>query len=109
MQGGPAAPRGRQRLRAAAITAAFCGVVACVLTLAGRPLVGGTVHAIAREARGSQITLAPLSRIIGEPDFGPLSQALLGVGEGTIFGLGAALGLMRRPSSRRSHETVIAG
>lgn len=108
VQGGPAAPRGRQRVRAAAITAAFCGAVACALTLTGRPLVGGTVHAIAREARGSQITLAPLSRLIGEPDFGRLSQTVLGVGEGAIFGFGAALGLMRRPSSRRSHKTVTA-
>jgi hypothetical protein len=44
--------------------------------------------------------------LIGEPDFGPVSQALLGTGEGAIFGLGLALGLMRRPSSRESHETI---
>jgi hypothetical protein len=108
VQGGLAAPRGRQRLRAAAIIAGFCGAAACALTLAGRPLAGGTVHAIAREARGSQITLAPLSRLIGEPEFGPVSQTLVGLGEAAIFGFGAALGLMRRPSSPRSHETVIA-
>jgi len=106
IEGGLAAPRGRQRLRAAALTAILCGTGALSLTLAGRPLVGGTLHGIAREARGSQITLTPLARMIGEPDFGPVSQRLIGTGEGAIFGFGLALGLMRRPSSRTSHETL---
>ena len=97
---------GRRRLTAAALTAAFCGVGALALSASGRPLVGGTIHAIARQAEGSQLTLAPLGRLIGEPDFGPVSQTLLGTGEGAIFGLGLALGLMRRPSSRESHETI---
>jgi hypothetical protein len=69
-----------------------------MLTVAGRPLVGGTVHAIARAAHGSQVTLAPLGRLIGEPGFGPISQAIIGFGEGALFGFGVALGLMRRPS-----------
>jgi transcriptional regulator HilA, main transcriptional regulator of SPI1 len=107
-QGRLAVPGGRWRLYAAALTAALCGVGALALTLSGRPLVGGTLHSIAREARGSQISLAPLGRLIGEPEFGPVSQALIGIGEGTVFGLGLALGLMRRPSSRTSHETVTA-
>jgi DNA-binding winged helix-turn-helix (wHTH) protein len=106
IEGGLAAPRGPQRIRAAALTAMLCGLGAFTLTIAGRPLVGGTLHEIAREARGSQITLTPLARLIGEPDFGPVSQRLLGTGEGAIFGFGLALGLMRRPSSRTSHETL---
>jgi DNA-binding winged helix-turn-helix (wHTH) protein len=106
VEGGLAAPRGGQRLRAAALTALVCGVGALSLTLAGRPLVGGTLHGIAREARGSQITLTPLARLIGEPDFGPVSQRLIGTGEGAVFGFGLALGLTRRPSSRTSHETL---
>jgi len=88
------------------LIAALCGVGAFALILSGRPLVGGTLHALAREARGSQLTLAPLGRLIGEPDFGPVTQALIGTGEGAMFGLGLALGLMRRRSSRESHETV---
>jgi len=106
VEGGLAAPRGGQRLRAAALTALLCGVGALSLTLAGRPLVGGTLHGIARQARGSQITLTPLARLIGEPDFGPVSQRLLGTAEGAVFGFGLALGLTRRPSSRTSHETL---
>ena len=96
VEGGLAAPRGRQRLRAAAFTAALCGLAGLVLTLAGRPLVGGTVHAIAQAAQGSQVTLAPLGRLLGEPDFGPATQRLIGVGEAAVFGLGVTLGLMRR-------------
>jgi hypothetical protein len=106
VEGGLATPRGRPRLLAAISTAALCGVGALALTVSGRPLVGGTLHALAREAQGSQITLAPLGRLIGEPDFGPVTQSLIGTGEGAMFGLGLALGLMRRPFSRTSHETL---
>jgi DNA-binding winged helix-turn-helix (wHTH) protein len=94
--GGLAAPRGRRRLLAAGITAAACGLAALALTLAGRPLAGGTVHLIAQAAEGSQALLTPLGRLIGEPDFGPLSRAIIGTGEGALFGLGLVLGLTRR-------------
>lgn len=95
-QGGMAAPRGRRRLRAALITAALCSAGALALTLLDRPLVGGTIHLIARAAEGSQVSLAPLGRLVGEPDFGRLTRAIIGAGEGAVFGLGLALGLMRR-------------
>jgi DNA-binding winged helix-turn-helix (wHTH) protein len=95
--GGLAAPRGRGRLGAAGVTAAACGLAALALTLAGRPLVGGTIHAIAQASVGSQATLTPLGRLIGEPDFGRLIAAVIGTGEGALFGLGLTLGLTRRP------------
>jgi hypothetical protein len=94
--GGLAAPRGRHRLVAAGVTAAACSLAALVLTLAGRPLVGGTVHLIAQAAQGSQAMLTPLGRLIGEPDFGPVSRGIIGTGEGALFGLGLILGLTRR-------------
>jgi hypothetical protein len=46
---------------------------------------------------GSQTTLTPLGRLIGEPDFGRLTAAVIGTGEGALFGLGLTLGLTRRP------------
>src|SRR5207247_7602413 len=95
--GGLAAPRGWRRFRAAAFTAAACGLGALALTIAGRPLAGGTVHAIAQASHGSQAMMTPLGRLIGEPDFGPISRALIGTGEGALFGLGLALGVTRRP------------
>lgn len=94
-EGGLITPRGG-RLRAAALTAAACGFAALLLTSAGRPLVGGTIHLIATAAGGSQAALTPLGRLIGEPDFGPLSSAIIGTGEAALFGLGLALGLTRR-------------
>lgn len=95
--GGLAAPRGRRRLRVAALTEAACGAGALALAAAGRPLVGGTIHAVAQLSQGSQAALTPLGRLIGEPDFGPITRAVIGMGEGAVFGAGLALGLTRRP------------
>jgi DNA-binding winged helix-turn-helix (wHTH) protein len=95
--GGLAAPRGARRLKAALMTAASCAVAALVLTLSGRSLVGGTLHEVGRAAHSSQVTLAPLGRLIGEPDFGPITRVVIGVGEAAIFGFGVTLGLTRRP------------
>ena len=61
-----------------------------------RGIVGGTVHAIAQASQGSQATLTPLGALIGEPEFGPITRAVIGTGEGALFGLGLALGLTRR-------------
>jgi DNA-binding winged helix-turn-helix (wHTH) protein len=94
--GGLAAPRGRKRLRAVVLTGAACGLAALTLTLSGRPLVGGTIHAIAQASRGSQAALTPIARLVGEPDFGPLTAAVIGTGEGALFGIGLSLGLTRR-------------
>lgn len=80
-----------------ALTAACCSLAALILTGAGWPLVGGTIHMIATGADGSQAVLTPLGRLMGETDFGPLSSAIIGTGEGLLFGLGLALGLARRP------------
>lgn len=54
------------------------------------------MHLIADAAEGSRATLAPLGRLIGEPDFGPVSRAILAFGECASFGFGLAYGLMRR-------------
>ena len=101
VSGDLAAPRGLQRIRLTAIMAATCAVAAVGLTIAGRPLVGGTIHAIAEASRGSGASLAPLGRLVGEPGFGPLARALIAVGEGGLFGAGLALGLTR--ISRNAH------
>ncbi len=95
-EGGLAAPRGRERLRAVTFTAVSCGLAALLLTLAGRPLVGGTIHAIAQASLGSQAALTPIARLVGEPEFGPLTAAVIGTGEGALFGIGLSIGLTRR-------------
>jgi DNA-binding winged helix-turn-helix (wHTH) protein len=96
-EGGLAAPRGRKRWGVTGATAAACGLTALGLALAGRPLVGGTIHRIADASAGSQASLTALGRFIGESDFGPVTAAVIATGEGALFGAGLALGLTRRP------------
>lgn len=89
-------PRGWSRLRAALVPALLCGMAGLVLALAGRPLASGTIHALSHAAEGSRATLAPLGRLFGEADFGPLSSRILAFVEGAGFGLGLAWALTRR-------------
>ncbi len=98
--GGLAAPRGRARLRVAMAVGAACAVGAVTLGAAGRPMVGGLVNAIAHATRQSQLSFAPLARVVGEPEFGPATAATVGAIEGGMFGAGLALGLARRPRRR---------
>jgi DNA-binding winged helix-turn-helix (wHTH) protein len=97
-KGGLAAPRGWRRVATATVVGVACAVATLALALSGRALVGGTVHLIATASQGSQVVLTPLGRLIGEPDFGPVSAAILGTGEGLLFGAGLAFGLTRRPN-----------
>jgi DNA-binding winged helix-turn-helix (wHTH) protein len=99
------APRGRRRLVVAFATAVAAGIGALALTIDGRPLVGGTIHAMAEASQGAQVLLTPLGRLVGDPGFGRFSQALLGTLEGVMFGAGLALGHTRR-ISRRSHAPL---
>jgi DNA-binding winged helix-turn-helix (wHTH) protein len=86
---------------AALAIALVCGVAGLALTLAGRPLASGTINIIAHAAEGSRARLAPLGRLIGERDFGPVSSAILTFSEGALFGLGFGYGVIRRA---RDHE-----
>lgn len=94
---GLAAPRGWRRAGTVLTTACCCGAAALALALAGRPLVGGTLHVLADLAEGAQTSLAPLGRLLGEPGFGAVTAALIATAEGAVFGIGLATGLTRRP------------
>jgi hypothetical protein len=74
------------------VTAAGC----VAISLAGAPLTGASLNAIARSFQGSQVGLAPLARLLGEPDLGPLTRAVVGGWEGLLFGAGVVLGFTRR-------------
>jgi DNA-binding winged helix-turn-helix (wHTH) protein len=103
-EGGLAAPRGKRRLRVAILTGLACGLAGLMLSGAGWPLVGGTVHAIATGSGGSQAALTPLGRLLGEPDFGPVSSAISGTFEGLLFGLGLSFGLTHLRASRYGRQ-----
>ena len=90
-------PRSGRRPHAAAVIAFFCGIAGLAMTLTGHPLAGGTIQAIAEAAEGSRVSLAPLGRLIGETDFGPLTSAIIAFGEAATFGVGLTYGLVRRP------------
>ncbi|MGE3344584.1 MAG: transcriptional regulator [Vicinamibacterales bacterium] len=81
--------------RRLALVATTCGLSGLLLTAFGHPLVGGTIHQLAQAVAGSPATLAPLGRLLGEPEFGAVSGAILAVGESATFGLGLAWGLRR--------------
>jgi DNA-binding winged helix-turn-helix (wHTH) protein len=88
--------RALRRPPAPMLMALACGAATLALTLAGRPLVGGTIHRVALASQGSQATLAPLGALVGEDEFGPVSRTIVGTAEGVLFGLGLAAGLTRR-------------
>jgi len=94
--GGMATPRGWQRAIVALATGACCALAGVALSLAGHNLGGGSIDLIARTFEGSQIGLEPLSRLMGEPQVGPLTRAVLSAYEGMLFGCGLVLGLTRR-------------
>jgi DNA-binding winged helix-turn-helix (wHTH) protein len=81
------------------VFALLSGLAALALVLAGLPLVGGTLHAISQASAGAQTTLAPLGRLLGEPDYGPLTAAVIGTGEGVLFGAGLGFGLTRKSAA----------
>lgn len=95
--GGMAALKGWAQLAAAVCTGACCALASLLLTWNGSLLGGVSLDYVAHSFPGSEVGLAPLARILGEPQAGPLTRAVLALWEGLMFGLGLALGLTRRP------------
>jgi DNA-binding winged helix-turn-helix (wHTH) protein len=96
--GGMATPRGARRVRCVLVTGACCALAALLLTGAGRPLAAVSLNAMARAFQGSQVGLAPLARLVGEPELGRVTRSVLAAYEGLLFGMGLAWGLTRRPA-----------
>jgi len=61
-----------------------------------RPLGGVSLDVIARAFDGSHAGLAPLARLFGEPELGPVTRSFVSLCEGLLFGLGIAFGLTGR-------------
>jgi hypothetical protein len=49
---------------------------------------------------GSQVGLAPLSRLLGEREPGLVTRVVISGSEGLLFGSGLVFGLTRRPRPR---------
>jgi DNA-binding winged helix-turn-helix (wHTH) protein len=84
------------RLRAAAATGLATAAGCVLVSLLGATLAGASLNEVARSFQGSQVGLAPLARLLGEPDIGPLTRMALGAWEGLLFGAGVVLGFTRR-------------
>ncbi|HET8648199.1 MAG TPA: hypothetical protein VFO85_22070, partial [Vicinamibacteria bacterium] len=95
--GGMATPHGGARWRAALTAALCCAAAGLLLTALGGQLTGASLNVLARGFQGSQVTLEPLARRLGEREMGPATRAVLAVGEAALFGAGLVLGLTRRP------------
>jgi hypothetical protein len=98
-EGGMAAPRGRARTLAVLATGLCCSTAAVGLAATGSYLGAMSLDFVAHAFPGSQVGLAPLSRLLGENEPGLVTRAVISGGEGLLFGCGLALGLTRRPRS----------
>jgi DNA-binding winged helix-turn-helix (wHTH) protein len=87
---------GPARARAALSTGVATAVACVAISLLGASLAGASLNTIARSFQGSQVGLAPLARLLGEPDIGPLTRAVLGAWEGLLFGAFVVLGFTHR-------------
>lgn len=96
-EGGMAAPRGGERMAAALVAGLCCALAGIALTWAGRSLAGASLNAMARAFQGSQVGLAPVARLVGEREMGPVTRTVLAAYEGLLFGFGLIVGLTRRP------------
>jgi hypothetical protein len=98
-EGGMAAPRSRERTLAVLVTGLCCAAAAVALATSGRYLGAMSLDFMAHAFPGSQVGLAPLSRLLGEDGPGLVTRVAISGGEGLLFGAGLVLGLTRRPRS----------
>lgn len=98
--GGMAAPRGSARFVSALVTGVCCALAGVAITALGGHMGGVSLDYMARSFQGSQVGLAPLARLFGESELGPVTRFFLSVYEGLLFGFGLVMGLTRRPRIR---------
>jgi DNA-binding winged helix-turn-helix (wHTH) protein len=94
---GLATPRRWRKLATALMTGAACAAAAILLAMTGHHLGAMSVDVLARSFPGSQMSLDPLARLLGEAVPGSRTRIVISGAEGFFFGAGLALGLTRRP------------
>jgi DNA-binding winged helix-turn-helix (wHTH) protein len=97
MVGGAPAPRGRARRLTIAATALACGLAGVLVSLSAGRLGAASLASIVEAFPATRVRLDVLGRPLGEDGLGPRTRAVLGAGEGLLFGAGLAAGLTRRP------------
>jgi len=95
--GGMATPRGAARWLAAFAAGVSCAAAAAILTATGSYLGAMSLDLVAHRFHGSQVSLEPLARLLGEASPGPVTRMAIGAWEGLMFASGTVLGLTHRP------------
>ena len=96
-EGGMATPHGLARVRVALLTGMTCALAAGMLGWSGRFLGAMSLDFMAQSFPGSEVGLAPLARLLGEPEPETVTRVAISTFEGLMFGSGLAAGLTRRP------------
>ncbi len=99
-EGGMATPLGSTRLFTALLTGTCCALGALWLGWQGSYLGAMSLDFMAHSFPGSQVSLDPLARLLGESSAGTLTRTMISAGEGLMFGFGLALGLTHRSRRR---------
>jgi hypothetical protein len=98
--GGMVTPRGTSRLRVSLATGLACAVAAGLLCGGGFRLGAASLQSVVAGFPNTQVRFKAFAPMLGETDVGRRTQAVLGVTEGLLFGVGLATGLTRRPRRR---------
>jgi DNA-binding winged helix-turn-helix (wHTH) protein len=96
-EGGMATPRGPARVLAALAAGVCCAGAAAILSATGSYLGAMSLDLLAHRFPGSQVSLVPLARLLGEAGPGPVTRIAIGAWEGLMFASGTVLGLTHRP------------
>jgi DNA-binding winged helix-turn-helix (wHTH) protein len=99
--GGMATPRARARRRVALVAGITCAVASIALAWTGHHLGAMSLDLMAESFPGSQVSLDPLARLLGETTPGVLTRCAISGFEGALFGFGVVFGLTRRPHGER--------
>lgn len=100
-EGGMATPGGSSRFRTSLLAGLVCAAASVLLALTGHHLGAMSLDFMAESFPGSQVSLDPLARWLGEPRPGPVTASVISGLEGLLFGFGVVAGLTRRPRDRR--------
>ena len=79
--------------RASAVAAVIGGAAGILIVLSGGRLMGGSLALLSEQFPDSRLRLDPLSALLGEDGFGPVSQFVTGGLEGALFA-GCVVGAM---------------
>ena len=99
--GGMATPRGKARWKVAAAAGLSCSLPGIVLALSDHHLGAMSLDFMAQSFPGSQVSLDPLARLLGETTPGVTTRIVISSLEGFLFGVGVVAGLTKRPRRRR--------